>query len=68
MALPKYAQATPKHLLVRYFCKRKCVKTRYGRVSKVPWTREGANSDPELYVTCLFCGERQSDKYNWVQV
>jgi hypothetical protein len=68
MVLPKYAQSTPKHLLVKYFCKRKCANTRYGRVSKVPWTPVGLNDDPELFVTCLFCGGKQSDKYNWIRM
>lgn len=68
MALPHYAQSTPKHLLVKFLCKSLCNTSRYGQVSKFPWTREGPNQDPGLYVTCLRCGGTQRDKYNWASV
>lgn len=66
MPIPQYAQSTPRHLLVKYLCKSRCGTSRYRRVSKFPWSREGVNQDPDLYVTCLKCGGKQYDKYNWV--
>ncbi len=65
MAIPKYAQHVPKHRLVQYLCKSSCIKTRYGEVSKYPWSSDGANYDPDLFVTCLRCGGIQRDSYNW---
>lgn len=65
MSLPKYASS---RYLVQFFCKSKCGKDRYGRVSKVPWPAAGPNTDPDLFVTCLMCNGTQRDSYNWAPV
>jgi hypothetical protein len=68
VAIPKYAQSTPRTQLVKFLCKSSCGKTRYGRVSKALWPSTGPNLDSDLYVTCLRCGGRQHDNYNWIRV
>ncbi len=68
MPLPKYAASTPRNLLVQFLCKSSCGKGRYGRVSKSNWSSQGVNTDPELFVTCLYCGGKQLDSYNWARV
>lgn len=68
MAIPKYAQGVPTHLLVKYLCKSKCAKMRYGQVSQHPWSRDDSKLDTTLYVTCLKCGGTQLDNYNWINI
>jgi len=68
MSIPQYAQNTPRHKLVNIVCRGSCGRPRYAEVSKVPWTEEGPNDDPELYATCLKCGYEAKDSYNWVRV
>ncbi len=68
MSIPNYAASTPRELLVKFLCKSSCAKGRYGRVSKSPWSSQGVNTDPDLFVTCLVCGGKQRDSYNWARV
>jgi len=65
MALPKYAQDVPHHKLVKILCRRVCGVSRYAEVSKIPWSKAGASADPELFASCLRCGYKASDNYNW---
>jgi hypothetical protein len=66
MQAPKYAQGTPLAHRIKFFCKGACGKVRYGKLSKIPYPTHGANTDMEMYVTCLFCGHKQRDTYNWL--
>jgi hypothetical protein len=65
MPVPSYAQDTPRSHRIKFFCKGSCSKGRYGRVSKIPYPTHGVNTDREMYVTCLWCGHKQYDTYNW---
>ena len=67
--IPAYAAGHPREQLAYYLCKSpKCVISRHGLVSRAPWVSGGAAIDHDLYVTCLKCGERQYDSYNWAHV
>lgn len=66
--LPQYAAGVPRHMLVKCLCKGSCGKMVYAKVSKYPWREAGAAGDPELWATCLRCGNESSDEYNWIRV
>lgn len=68
MSIPKYAQSVPPDRLVRFLCKGRCGTIRYGKVSKAPWSKDGSLMDSDLHVTCLRCGRKQSDNYNWIRI
>lgn len=66
MKVPKYAEGVSLAYLVKFLCKSKCNKPRFGKVSQMPWESAGADlDDPGLYVTCLKCNGDQYDSYNW---
>lgn len=67
--IPKYASAYPRDQLAYFLCKSpKCNSSRHGLVSRHPWTKGGAMLDQTLFVTCLKCGTKQYDSYNWSHV
>ena len=68
MPIPKYAQRTPRNRLVQIICRGACGGTRYAEVSQHNWSGHGPNEDPDLYATCLKCGYKAKDKYNWIRV
>jgi hypothetical protein len=68
MALPKYAQSTPRNYLVRIECRGKCNESRFAKLSKLPWLRHGPNEDQDMWAVCLVCGYKATDSYNWLVV
>jgi len=66
--LPGYAEHLPRQRLVKILCRGTCGKTRYAEVSRTPWKREGGAVDRDLFATCLVCGYRARDNYNWTSV
>jgi hypothetical protein len=66
MKLPQYAQGVPLGRLVRVLCKGPCARDRYFEVSRTPWTADENAAD--LFATCLKCGHKTRDKYNWRRV
>lgn len=65
MALPEYTGHIPREKLVRILCTGTYWASRYAEVPKIPWSKEGMPIDPGLFGTCLRCGYRARDNYNW---
>ena len=64
--LPNYVteKEIPQERLIQTTCKMNCGgATRYFEVSRIPWGKD--EQDNELYATCLMCGSRTFDNYNW---
>jgi len=66
-SIPRYAQDVPRHKLVKVLCRGDCGSTRFAEVSKTPWEKSGTSVDPELFATCLRCGYKARDNYNWTR-
>lgn len=65
--LPKYAEGVPQQELVHILCRGKCGKGRYAQ--KSPGALAGLPmKDANHYATCLYCGYRARDPYNWLAV
>ena len=67
-AIPKYARSAPRQKVVQIICRGQCGRTRYAEVSRYPWTPDGSSWNRELYATCLMCGYKAHDNYNWIAV
>lgn len=67
MALPKYAAGHTKEELVRIFCQA-YESNRYGLLNRPYLATSLAGVDPEVFVTCLKCGNKQTDGENWYDV
>lgn len=65
VALPKYALSVPPSQLVEIMCRGECGKDRYARASKDNWRMYRDSYDESLYATCLICGYKATDLYNW---
>lgn len=68
MTIPRYASHVPRERLVRCLCRGRCGRLVYAETSYEPWESSGAKINPDLYATCLKCGYRATDEYNWIRV
>lgn len=67
--LPAYAKAVPREYLIRIACRGGCGGTRWARLNK-PYPGPTPLRDAtmgEFEATCLKCGHRASDNYNWYE-
>lgn len=67
MNLPAYVGDVPRSRLIQVECRGGCGPTRYHEVSRLPWSRDEKPS-PDLFATCLNCGKKTRDNYNWREV
>ena len=66
-SLPKYAQRADRKKIVKILCKGRCGTTRWAEMNvDYPGQVILRNSDlGDFTATCLKCGERAQDSYNW---
>lgn len=68
MPIPSYAEGVPRNRLVTLICKQDCNKTRYAEVSDANWKKDDHKNNVGTFATCLKCGKRGHDTYNWIPV
>lgn len=66
-ALPDYAKNATRSRLVRLLCRGRCNTTRWAEMdTDYPGQQALSNSqEGKFTATCLKCGERATDPYNW---
>lgn len=67
MALPKYAQGTPKNRLVQITCRGKCQIGRYAEIQDNGANSGGTKITSDSYAKCLKCGYLACDPSNWLR-